>query len=776
MAKIYIDKVQLGDSGELSRDKINENFDRMNDSVDSSYKTVQKYAGKIAEKVTDVSGKIEGLERFKGYFENENLLKSAYPEPKVGDYAYVGSPFPGTVWICRAKGRWDAGGYTPKQPVIELNGYAKKDQLWAADVFDRRYSLNGDFGDWKSTDNCEIYGDWQNEGCLILSANEGDGISMSDTILSNNPTWVMFEVRGDGDNGCWLLSNGLNNSVEVRPQDDWRTVFFHFEEVGKFSLLKQSGGELFIRNFYYGQRGNWGYGYIGKRSENAFSDLEDVEISNPKDNDITVFSGGKWMNRSFLRMMENFGFEVTALNYFIDNLSSLGVQTDATILKEGFKQLNPFILANAEAVLFPGAYNPGLLYGMNPRTGALSQFSFSRATGATVFDKNLDMQMVEADMPRIDFGNYNREYLSGDYWQINENIQGYYDKTGVFIPSENIKSIIIEDVNKGDKFAVKNLSTGGRQVGILGFKTDGTFIDLNSVGNNYEDLNQVVSIIEGFFTVPEGIYKIAISTNVGGSFQSYPYYCYKFKDALGTAKILIEKEATNLADYSTISDKPTGIYGTYIKEIGTLNWFNFILNGVRYPIITDPKTYYMYRGFSDWNVGDVYRYSVYTKLENNEKPKILNIQNINYDAGWNFGGGSARNNSPVTDNLKDNIYRIGNNINVVTTPINTGLMKYGSNRQLSDMLISGVQIEKGGISTSYIPTTDSQVTRAADLLSYTLTNPCSIYLKTTKQNVVLEKPAGTWNIHEDLDNEGILQLAVFDRIIIRAKREKNSTM
>lgn len=85
--------------------------------------------------------------------------------------------------------------------------------------------------------------------------------------------------------------------------------------------------------------------------------------------------------------------------------------------------------------------------------------------------------------------------------------------------------------------------------------------------------------------------------------------------------------------------------------------------------------------------------------------------------------------------------------------------------------ISNLQIETAQRSTSYIPTQDVAVTRKADELTYTLDKDCSVYLKTTKQNTVLDKSAGLWNIHEDVSNEGIETLAIFDRIL--SEQEKS---
>ena len=81
------------------------------------------------------------------------------------------------------------------------------------------------------------------------------------------------------------------------------------------------------------------------------------------------------------------------------------------------------------------------------------------------------------------------------------------------------------------------------------------------------------------------------------------------------------------------------------------------------------------------------------------------------------------------------------------------------------LFAANIQLETQEV-TSYIPTTTTTATRAADLLTYTLPASSGIYLKTNKQNTLLNKPKGVWNIHEDLNNEGIEALAIFYEDII----------
>lgn len=58
--------------------------------------------------------------RFLKYFETEASLKAAYPKPLPGDSAWVGTPYPGTIYVCEVRGVWKNTGVAPdfSQTVI----------------------------------------------------------------------------------------------------------------------------------------------------------------------------------------------------------------------------------------------------------------------------------------------------------------------------------------------------------------------------------------------------------------------------------------------------------------------------------------------------------------------------------------------------------------------------------------------------------------------------------------------------------------------------------
>jgi hypothetical protein len=65
---------------------------------------------------------------FKGYFTDISSLQSAFPNPKDGQSAWVGSPYPGTVYKANS-GSWTNTSEVPSVPEVELNDYYDKMQV-----------------------------------------------------------------------------------------------------------------------------------------------------------------------------------------------------------------------------------------------------------------------------------------------------------------------------------------------------------------------------------------------------------------------------------------------------------------------------------------------------------------------------------------------------------------------------------------------------------------------------------------------------------------------
>lgn len=73
---------------------------------------------------------IEGLQNLsvhsKGLFATASDLNTAIPSPKVGDYAYVGSTLPATIYRCNTEGTWTNTGQTGGTDPVDLTNYVTK--------------------------------------------------------------------------------------------------------------------------------------------------------------------------------------------------------------------------------------------------------------------------------------------------------------------------------------------------------------------------------------------------------------------------------------------------------------------------------------------------------------------------------------------------------------------------------------------------------------------------------------------------------------------------
>ncbi|MBF0759541.1 hypothetical protein IR148_00600 [Dysgonomonas mossii] len=226
-------------------------------------------------------------------------------------------------------------------------------------------------------------------------------------------------------------------------------------------------------------------------------------------------------------------------------------------------------------------------------------------------------------------------------------------------------------------------------------------------------------------------------------------------------KLLVEKESTNLLVDSALATSLNGVYNTGLG-VATLNWFNYIVTGRTVPHLDGTDAYIYKRG--PVTSGLSYAISAFVKMSDGTIP--------NFNSSESTRNGALLIDAlpmyPTAANLliKDNIYRVyGSKAATRTITGNNGIVKYRGNYG-ADIITSGYQLEQSDTATSYIPTTTTTATRAADKLTYTLPASSGIYLKTNKQNTLLNKPKGVWNIHDDLNNEGIEALAIFYEDII----------
>ncbi|WP_283687560.1 hypothetical protein [Dysgonomonas sp. Marseille-Q5470] len=327
---------------------------------------------------------------------------------------------------------------------------------------------------------------------------------------------------------------------------------------------------------------------------------------------------------------------ISKLENYRYNLSLIGITIDEVLLLNLYQNLPIDVQTGAKVILLPIAAKEDVVYAMDNISGDLVPFNFSRASSATLFDKDKNMELVGNNIPRIDYGNYT------------------------------------DDV-----------------------------------------------------------------------------------------KLLVEKESANLLVDSALATSLQAVYYTGLPLID-LDWFNYIKTGRTVPHIDNVDTYIYKRG--PVTTGLSYAMSAFVRMVDNSVPNFrLNESNVNGALLIDTQPFSPK---AINKLIKDNIYRVyGTRSATRTITGNNGIVKYRSNYG-ADIITSGYQLEQSDTVTSYIPTTTTTATRAADKLTYTLPASSGIYLKTNKQSTLLNKPKGIWNIHEDLNNEGIEALAIFYEDII----------
>lgn len=311
---------------------------------------------------------------------------------------------------------------------------------------------------------------------------------------------------------------------------------------------------------------------------------------------------------------------ISKLENYRHNLSLIGITIDEVLLLNLYQNLPIDVQTGAKVVLLPIAAKEGVVYGMDNITGDLVPFNFSRASSATLFDKDKNMELVGNNIPRIDYGNYT------------------------------------DDV----KLLVEKESTN-----LIPYSGNGNYVASGVIRCIYEGDRSTSSI------VPDTKMNQAI------------YYKGNYP---------------RLNQISGLSPTSQYQWSFYLKGDSSYN-----LSLTDYPPAETPNPIISIT--PDWK-----RYSKTMPL--GRTSSILHM--------------------------------------------------YSNSKGL---FAANIQLETQEV-TSYIPTTTTTATRAADKLTYTLPASSGIYLKTNKQNTLLNKPKGLWNIHDDLNNEGIEALAIFYEDII----------
>lgn len=222
-----------------------------------------------------------------------------------------------------------------------------------------------------------------------------------------------------------------------------------------------------------------------------------------------------------------------------------------------------------------------------------------------------------------------------------------------------------------------------------------------------------------------------------------------------TAKLLIEKQSTNLLVDSALATNTQSVYHASASLIN-INWFDYIKTGRSIPHVDNVDTF----AYKRCNIQNLINYTLssFVNMADNSAPSF-NSSEASRNGAFLIDS-TAMFPTPISRFIKDNIYRVsGSRIATRTALANHGIVKYRGNYG-GTINASGYQLEQSDTATSYIPTTTTTSTRSADQLTYILSQNSSIYLKTNKREATFSKNVGLWNIHEDMNNEGIEILAI----------------
>ncbi len=232
-----------------------------------------------------VKGAIENVEgrtiRSKGLFPTQASLTAAYPSPKVGDYAYVGSSLPATVYDCLVEGTWHNTGQTGGSETIDLSAYSTTAQMNTA--IDN--GLQGQVG----YSECNTEGSTQRKdvvvnGFKLLASGGALHIKMTEANTHANATMNISPTSTIvAANTKPLFYNGAQASAE----NTWganEIISVYYDGINYQATNSQGGGGKAVKTKYDSQGG------LG--ADNVQDALDEVTSLIPRDVSCTWVQGG----------------------------------------------------------------------------------------------------------------------------------------------------------------------------------------------------------------------------------------------------------------------------------------------------------------------------------------------------------------------------------------------------------------------------------------------------------------------------------------------------
>lgn len=339
--------------------------------------------------------------------------------------------------------------------------------------------------------------------------------------------------------------------------------------------------------------------------------------------------------------------QIDAMAAFASLVAADGGIVDGTLLKQGFNSMDVKFRNQASVLLIPGAYKNGKVYGMNPVTGAIVPFTFSRAGAATYFDKNGVMQTAAAGMPRT------------DYDPVTKECKGYLIEEGV----TNLKTYSSDP----SKHYIQGTTVNSADTVTI----NGVQLTKVAEDNSANTAHVLLSLVGG----------------IPAANDDY------------TISFYIKPAGRDICRFQI---------GNTVSSSVALVFYNATTNTFYNPSIAGPNPPTNFRYKADVLTNGMVRIAL----------------TITWNAAQNtLGGGIAMCTSGT-----------------ITTYTGDGV---------SGMYYGGVQVEKGGSASSYIPTTTAQVTRPTELISAynvpwynNLTNESTMYCDYIQPTTVFDRANG----------------------------------
>lgn len=180
----------------------------------------------------------------------------------------------------------------------------------------------------------------------------------------------------------------------------------------------------------------------------------------------------------------------------------------------------------------------------------------------------------------------------------------------------------------------------------------------------------------------------------------------------GEAVLLREPQSTNLLTYSDGNLLTYPIIGGSISD--ALIPINSFTNSIQ--VIDNSVLSYIYKAYIP-TIGVTYTLSLFVQMDDGLEPVITQLLGSG-DFSIVMSGSTSLTNIIIKRIGLTNVYKISANYTSPTTNTNFGVIKY-TGQSSRGFKFSGIQLEQGSATTSYIPTTTTAVTRLQDVITVT---------------------------------------------------------